>query len=510
MIVFNIDSNCIYLYKANNNWVSIVSVPPQNTPWPYNTNQQPGVTGNTQGIISLIGSGLVASGDYSHAEGLNSIATGMYSWSVGNADTATANGSIAMGTQNKSSGFNSLAVGYKNVATYQSSIALGQENYDSGWASMAMGYRNRISNLISYSNALGYNNQINGGWSNTALGESNIIKNGRANTAMGMANIADGNYNHLFGNNNETITGNSNLLAGEKNKVISGNYNMVLGFNNSTTGNYNHLSGNGNAIIAGNSNLLNGETNQVISGNSNALFGLNNIADANFSAAIGKLNVVYFQSAVAMGQGNKDSGWASVTGGINNILEKNVQYSASFGFNNTSTRNNDLLLTTPGAATFSAGSGNINSGYGSVALGGLNLSTNIYSLATNHNTISNGYAMSSFGHFNDTIATYPGQNYTAGEILFSIGNGISNSNRRNSFTMMRNGFTSINASGNIGPNIPRAELDIKGTGAIIVPVGTSAQRPLAPVEGMIRLCTDCGIAGSSILQGYDGTSWVNL
>ncbi|MEO6488842.1 MAG: hypothetical protein ABIO04_02790, partial [Ferruginibacter sp.] len=436
--------------------------------------------------------------------------SGVYSWSIGNADTATGIASVAMGTQNRSAGLSSFALGYKTVATGQSSISLGQENYDSGWASLAAGHKNSISEVVSYSSALGYNNQLKQGWSNTAIGESNIIKGGRANSILGIVNNANGNYNSLFGNNNETIGGNANMLAGEQNIVTAGNSNIVLGFNNTTAGNFNHLSGTTNSVIAGNSNLLSGETNSMLSGNSNILVGLSNTASSNFSAAFGKLNNVFYQSAVAMGQGNKDSGWASVTGGVTNIIENNVLYSASFGINNLSTKNQSLLLTIPGAATFSAGASNVNSGYGSIALGGFNRPGNLFSLAANHNTISNSYAMSAFGHFNDTTVSYPGENYEPNEILFAIGNGVSNNARRNSFTVLRNGFTSINSTTESGPAVPRAELDIKGTGAIIVPVGTSAQRPETPVVGMIRFCSDCGTGGAGLMQGYNGNEWVNL
>ena len=513
MIVFNVDSNCIYLYKANNVWSSIIPAIPEYNPWPYNSDPQAqgsGIIGNAKGIIALTGNGLVASGDYSHAEGLNAVASGKYAWSFGNADTASANGSVAMGTENKASGINSLSMGYKNIAANQSAVSLGQENTDSGWASMAMGLKNSIGNQANYSHTLGYNNRVAAGWSGVILGESNTIRNGRANMVFGANSIADGNFNSLLGKENETVTGNTNLLAGEKNKVLSGSSNIVLGFNNTTAGNYNHLSGNNNSIIAGNSNMLQGQNNIINSGSSNSLLGINNTASANYAAAIGNGNVVYYQSAVALGQNNKDSGWASITGGLENVLENNVQYSAAFGFKNISTRNNRLLYTTPGAATFSAGAANINSGYGSIALGGNNRTTNLFSMASNHYTLSNAYAMSAFGHYNDTIAAYPGQNFNSGEMLFSIGNGIDNASRRNSFTMLRNGFTSINTSANTGPNLPRAELDVKGTGAIIVPVGTSAQRPVTPVVGMIRMCSDCGRGGTAVLQGYDGNNWVDL
>ena len=513
MIVFNIDSNCIYLYKANNVWTSIIPAIPEYNPWPYNSDPQTqgsGIIGNAKGIIALTGNGLVASGDYSHAEGLNAVASGKYAWSFGNADTASANGSVAMGTENKASGINSLSMGYKNIAANQSAVSLGQENADSGWASMAMGLKNSIGNQANYSHTLGYNNRVTAGWSGVILGESNTIRNGRANISLGANNIADGNFNILGGKENETVTGNTNFLAGEKNKVLSGNSNIVLGFNNTASGNYNHLSGNNNTTVAGSSNILNGQNNIINSGSSNALFGFNNSASANYAAAIGNGNTVQNESAIAFGNNNKDSGWASVTGGFENVIENNVKFSSSFGYKNISGKNSALLLTTPGAATFSAGASNINSGYGSIALGGNNRSSNLFSIASNHATLANTYAMSAFGHYNDTIAAYPGQNFNSGEMLFSIGNGIDNASRRNSFTMLRNGFTSINASANTGPNLPRAELDVKGTGAIIVPVGTSAQRPVTPVVGMIRMCSDCGRGGTAVLQGYDGNNWVDL
>lgn len=513
MIVFNVDSNCIYLYKANNVWSSIIPAIPEYNPWPYNSDPQAqgsGIIGNAKGIIALTGNGLVASGDYSHAEGLNAVASGKYAWSFGNADTASANGSVAMGTENKASGINSLSMGYKNIAANQSAVSLGQENTDSGWASMAMGLKNSIGNQANYSHTLGYNNRVAAGWSGVILGESNTIRNGRANMVFGANSIADGNFNSLIGKENETVTGNANLLAGEKNKVLSGNSNIVLGFNNAAAGNYNHLSGSNNSNVAGNSNILNGQNNLNNAGSSNVLFGIRNTANANYAAAIGNGNTVQNESAVAFGNNNKDSGWASVTGGFENVIESNVKYSASFGYKNIAAKNNSLVSTTPGAATFSAGAANYNSGYGSIALGGNNRPSNLFSLSSNHATLSNAYAMSSFGHFNDTISAYPGQNFNAGEMLFTIGNGIDNASRRNSFTMLRNGFTSINASSNTGPNIPRAELDVKGTGAMIVPVGTSAQRPATPVVGMIRMCSDCGRGGTAVLQGYDGNNWVDL
>ena len=465
MIIFNTDSNCIYLYKSNNVWASVNPSTTAAVTWPYQSSSGViGTNGNGQGIVSLTGSGLLATGDYSHAEGKDAVAAGTYSWSSGFADTASGGASVAMGFQNKVTGAYGFTAGYQNVVAYQSGVALGQENRDSGWSSMTMGLRNKIYDGVSYSNILGYNNEIKDGSSNIILGESNIINGGQANTAAGSWNTVTGNYNSVFGRTNTILAGSHHIAAGNNNTIKSGL--------------------------------------------SSSIFGYNNVSDGFYMGAIGRENSVFFQSGVALGQGNKDSGYASITGGLANVVEKNVQYSASFGQNNISTRNLSLISSIPGAGTFSAGINNINSGNASIALGSFNRSSNLNSLAANYNSLANGYAMSSFGHYNDTIASIQGVSFEPEEILFSIGNGVNEGSRRNSFTMLRNGFTTINTTAQTGPNVPRAELDIKGTGAMIVPVGTIAERPLTPVAGMIRFCSDC--PGGAVLQGFDGTNWVNL
>jgi hypothetical protein len=57
----------------------------------------------------------------------------------------------------------------------------------------------------------------------------------------------------------------------------------------------------------------------------------------------------------------------------------------------------------------------------------------------------------------------------------------------------------------IGTLSPAAALHVGGTGAIIVPVGTTAQAPAAAVQGMIRFNTT-----TNKFEGYDGTAWVAL
>ncbi|MFM7711154.1 MAG: hypothetical protein ACKO5C_09580 [Ferruginibacter sp.] len=469
MMVYNTDSNCLYVYVPSKSWSALRVGETTNSlntaVWPYHSNDRlVGTEGNGKGVISLTGIGLTASGQFSHAEGKDAVAYGDYAWSSGLADTSSGTASVVFGNQNKATGAHSFVAGRQNTAAYQGAVVFGESNADTGWNSIAVGLQNRIYSDVSYSHVFGHLNELRGGSSSLLLGESNSMQSGLANLLSGYGNSATGNYQQIFGKSNQAVAGSSHFIAGENNIAHSGSANALIGFGNTASGNY--------------------------------------------LAAFGRDNSVFYQSAVAFGQQNQDSGFASIAGGLSNIIERDVNYSMSFGQGNLSTRNLRLTNGTPGAGTFTAGIGNVNSGFASTALGSSNRSTHLYGLAANYGNLSNAYAMSAFGHFNDTTASVTSSSFIPNEILFSIGNGTSNTARRNSFTMLRNGFTTINAGNQNGPNIPRAELDVRGTGAMIVPVGTSAQRPLAPVAGMIRLCTDC--PGGPVLQGYDGTAWVNL
>ena len=57
----------------------------------------------------------------------------------------------------------------------------------------------------------------------------------------------------------------------------------------------------------------------------------------------------------------------------------------------------------------------------------------------------------------------------------------------------------------IGTGSPAATLDVTGTDAMIVPKGTTAERPGSAESGMVRFNTT-----TSCFEGYNGTSWVNL
>lgn len=64
---------------------------------------------------------------------------------------------------------------------------------------------------------------------------------------------------------------------------------------------------------------------------------------------------------------------------------------------------------------------------------------------------------------------------------------------------------SISSRIGINTSQPKASLHIAGTDAVVLPSGTTAQRPLAPVVGMIRFNNETGK-----LEGYTTEGWKPL
>jgi hypothetical protein len=156
----------------------------------------------------------------------------------------------------------------------------------------------------------------------------------------------------------------------------------------------------------------------------------------------------------------------------------------------------------------------------SVSIGSASANGNLSIAIGNYNPTANGtnsIAMGGYCVANDSGSFVYGDN--SGTIVSdSAGGGTDSGYGANSFTVLASGGYSLfdDASGTqamsikggkVGINTaaPRASLDVTATDAIIVPVGTTAQRPGTPVTGMIRFNTTSGQ-----FEGYNGSAWVNL
>lgn len=121
--------------------------------------------------------------------------------------------------------------------------------------------------------------------------------------------------------------------------------------------------------------------------------------------------------------------------------------------------------------------------------------------------------------FSTGVGIKPAQSFFEGEILSSaayILGGEIEATPIGAITPASGKFTTLNATGNVTlgdasndtvtfnaatANIPN-NLNFVGTGAIKLPVGTTAEEPGTPVAGMVRFNTT-----TSKFEGYDGTTW---
>jgi trimeric autotransporter adhesin len=166
------------------------------------------------------GAGTTAKGSYSHAEGSGTTASEQYSHAEGNSTVATGNSShaeglstIASGSYSHAEGSNTIALGVGSHAEGGAAFASGNYSHAEGWYVTASG---------DYSHAEGASTLASGSWSHaegwyvTASGDyshaegASTLASGSWSHAEGLGTIAYENYQLAIGKYNNT--GNTNQL----------------------------------------------------------------------------------------------------------------------------------------------------------------------------------------------------------------------------------------------------------------------------------------------------------
>jgi hypothetical protein len=196
-------------------------------------------TGSTaSGLMSFaFGSQVLASGTYSHAEGLltsattfgshaegnKTLASGLFSHAEGLLTSAITSGSHAEGNETLASGLYSHAEGYQTTASAEYSHAEGWETSATTFASHAEGGNTKASGF--YSHAEGYQTTASGYYSHSE----------------GQLTIASGTYSHAEGLQTSATTFGSHA---EGNKTLaSGFFSHAEGSGTTASGIYSHAEG---------------------------------------------------------------------------------------------------------------------------------------------------------------------------------------------------------------------------------------------------------------------------
>ena len=139
--------------------------------------------------------GNVASGEYSHAEGVRTTASGKYSHSEGYKTTASSSYAHAEGSETSASNNSAHAEGTGTTANGMNSHAEGFYTTASGYTSHAEGYETTASG--SYSHAEGRETTAEEDYSHAEGQETTA--SGTASHSEGCNTTAEGNYSHAEG-----------------------------------------------------------------------------------------------------------------------------------------------------------------------------------------------------------------------------------------------------------------------------------------------------------------------
>jgi hypothetical protein len=352
-----------------------------------------------------------ATGNYSYAFGMGSVATKKGAFAIGTQDTTAGDYSLTLGYQCKSFNWAGTAIGYKSSVTANGATAIGFES---------------VAGSV-YSTAIGYKATTGTGWMAVAIGERTSAT-GTTAVSIGRSNTASGNISTAIGYNNTSSGPGATSLGA--NNTSTADYSMALGYNSDATGLY--------SITLGKDCISNQSTSISIGNGSIATY-----IDA---IAIGYQDTASGNAALATGRWTKASGIAS--------FSANDQTKAS------------------GQGAFSIGYATLASGFASLAAGSQSISSGSYSFATGYKTVATTFGTATFGmettaqsYLSMVIGRYNiiagnNSNWLVSDPIFVIGNGSSTAARANAFTVLKNGRVAI------GHDTPSEMLDVSGNARI--------------------------------------------
>jgi Chaperone of endosialidase/Head domain of trimeric autotransporter adhesin len=381
-------------------------------------------------------------GKYSVAFGRNTTASGFFSTAFGEHTLASGDRSFASGYYASATGNGTAIFGYNSSAVGNNSFVVGENNGSTGNHSITMGYANVVTGQHAYS--IGNANNIAG---------DNI-------TSIGQDNIIYGNNSYVFGNSNNVAQ--NSMAIGYDNTIISGS-------GGSAFGNLNTVQTNAQAFGSGN----NVDDNSFavgwncISSMGGWAFGSGATASNNLAFAIGKLSSATGENDLSIGISSQASGSNSTA--IGNMAGATAVNAVSIGNNTVASQSAATAIgqsadasgifalsigsgIASGSRSISIGASNA-SGDSSTAIGYENFSYGNHAVTLGNQNIGRAYAGTVMGSFNDDSDLPDGSTPALTDRLFQVGNGTDPANKKNAFTMLRNGYSGFGTN-NLVPLAP--------------------------------------------------------
>jgi len=391
------------------------------------------------------GSGTLANGESSHAEGNLTEANGLYSHAEGDHTTASGETSHAEGNGTEANGYVSHAEGELTEANGYSSHAEGQNTTASGDYSHAEGHRTTANNNSEHASGM-YNISRTGstddaktlftvgnGTSETHHNAFEIRQNGDIYITSGgtdiklQDNLGVDLSNYYTKSETSGATEIQTALANKQDTLVSGT--------NIKTINNTSILGSGNITIEGGSGS--GGFIQVTNPDTaETKVGLVNSLSQYYDTNIGKGAVIegegYSENnkIVASGEyshaeGNSTTASGNETHAEGLYTKANGNYSHAEGFSTTAS----------GESSHAEGSYTKASGNGSHAEGNSTIASGLCSHAEGSYTIANNNSEHASGMYNISRTS----STESAKTLFTVGNGVFNGPRHNAFEIRKNG-----------------------------------------------------------------------
>lgn len=352
----------------------------------------------------------VAMGDRNAATGYTATATGGFTLASGDYSTAT-------GCNNQSIGWGSFTMGNINSAVGDMSLAVGYQTKAKPFASLVLG---RFNDTTAISTTLWNVNDpvfiIGVGLTNaTRRNAMTVMKNGRTgiNTSVPLAMLHVKDSSVVF-----TATG--TLPASPGNPPVSGGGSRMMWYPDKAAFRAGLLKFQGTPYwdkdSIGSGSIALGY-NVKAKGSTSFAFGTDSEALGVGSGVLGVGAKATGQYAIAIGRD------ARATGGNSNAI--------GYGANAT------------GMDALAMGYYSVASGQRSTAMGDQTIASGHTASSMGYQTKANSYASFAIGRYNDTTSV-SANSWSLNDPVFIIGNGTSDVNRKNAFTVLKNGNTGIN------------------------------------------------------------------